>query len=463
MKKYKIGYTQGTYDLFHIGHLNLLENAKKQCEYLIVGVNKDNLVKEYKNKIPIIPEEERKRIIEALSIVDEVILVDTLDKIEILKKKHFDIIFVGDDWKNNNRWLKTKEELKKYNIPVVFLPHTDGISTTIINKKIISHKSDLISIIIPIYKVEKYLAKCIESVLNQTYQNLEIILVDDGSPDNCPKICDEYAKKDNRIKVIHKKNGGISDARNIGIEMSTGKYLSLIYGDDYIDENMIEELYKDIIKTKADISMCSFYKVYPQKIEKLKINLSSKIIIGLEKYHTLYNDYSGVIKVAWNKLYNKNVFNKIRYPKGVIMEDAYVLTDILKTVDKISYIDKPLYYYVQREDSIMHQFNLKRLDSLLHYERKIQFCLDNKFNDILAQVKLQYIKALTNSIIPGLYSINEFNKAKELITKSKILAQEIQHENIFSNKDKIQIKLISISPTIYVKIKKIVRRIKNEN
>lgn len=140
MKKYKIGYTQGTYDLFHIGHLNLLENAKKQCEYLIVGVNTDELVKEYKEKTPTIPVYERKRIIEALSVVDEVIITDTLDKVEILKDKKFDVVFIGDDWKNSNRWQNTIIELEKYNIPVVFLPHTSGISTTIINEKINDNK-----------------------------------------------------------------------------------------------------------------------------------------------------------------------------------------------------------------------------------------------------------------------------------------------------------------------------------
>ena len=102
----------------------------------------------------------------------------------------------------------------------------------------------LISVIIPVYKVEKYLNKCVDSVLNQTYKNLEIILVDDGSPDKCPEICDEYAKKDDRIKIIHKQNGGLSDARNVGIEKSTGEYITFIDSDDYVDSNYIEQLYK---------------------------------------------------------------------------------------------------------------------------------------------------------------------------------------------------------------------------
>lgn len=130
MKKYKIGYTQGCYDMFHIGHLNLLNNAKKQCEYLIVGVNSDELVQNYKNKIPVISENDRAEIIRNIKSVDECIIVDTLDKEEILKKIKFNAIFIGDDWKDNKRWNETKENLKKYNVDVVFLPHTDGISST---------------------------------------------------------------------------------------------------------------------------------------------------------------------------------------------------------------------------------------------------------------------------------------------------------------------------------------------
>ncbi len=131
-----IGYTQGTYDLFHKGHLNLIENAKKQCDYLIVGINSDRLVQEYKNKIPIYSESDRLSIVNGLKAVDEVVLCDTLDKMASWKKFHFHKIFIGDDWKGNPRWEKTAEELKKINVETIFLPHTDGISSTMIKQKI---------------------------------------------------------------------------------------------------------------------------------------------------------------------------------------------------------------------------------------------------------------------------------------------------------------------------------------
>lgn len=136
MGKYNIGYTQGTFDLFHIGHLNLINNAKKHCDYLIVGVNSDDLVMQYKSKKTTINEQDRAAIVNAIKGVDKVIITKTLDKKAIRNQMRFDAIFIGDDWKGNERWKKTEEELKEFNTDVVYLPHTDGISTTKINEMI---------------------------------------------------------------------------------------------------------------------------------------------------------------------------------------------------------------------------------------------------------------------------------------------------------------------------------------
>lgn len=134
-KKIKIGYTQGCFDMFHVGHLNLLNNAKKQCEHLIVGVNSDALMESYKHKAPVIREEYRKLIVENIKAVDEVYLVDTLDKLEILEKIPFDAIFIGDDWKGSKRWTETQESLKARNVEVVFLPYTKDVSSTQLRTK----------------------------------------------------------------------------------------------------------------------------------------------------------------------------------------------------------------------------------------------------------------------------------------------------------------------------------------
>lgn len=132
MKKYKIGYTQGVYDMFHIGHLNLINRAKEQCDYLIVGVNSDELVKTYKNKEPVIHEQERAEIVRNLKAVDECIIVDTLDKLKIHQELGFNAVFIGDDWYGNPRWMQTKVDLAKIGADVVFLPHTEGVSSTIL-------------------------------------------------------------------------------------------------------------------------------------------------------------------------------------------------------------------------------------------------------------------------------------------------------------------------------------------
>lgn len=135
MKKYKIGYTQGVYDMFHIGHLNLINRAKEQCDCLIVGINSDNLVESYKHKKTVIKENDRAEIVRNLKAVDECIIVNTLEKTEILQQIHFDAIFIGSDWYGNPRWVQTKEELAKYGVDVVFLPHTEGVSSTILRPK----------------------------------------------------------------------------------------------------------------------------------------------------------------------------------------------------------------------------------------------------------------------------------------------------------------------------------------
>ena len=219
---------------------------------------------------------------------------------------------------------------------------------------------DLISIIVPIYNVEQYLEKCIESILNQTYQNLEIILVEDGSSDRCGKICDEYAQKDKRIKVIHKENGGLSDARNVGIKSATGTLIGFVDSDDYIAENMYEMLYNDLKKYDADIAICDFQKVaeneniladlIPQKEEAVRI---------LDKKDALYLLIEGneIKTAAWNKLYKTCLFIDIEYPKGRVIEDRATTYRLFDKANTIVMNKKVGYFYVQREESIYHQVN----------------------------------------------------------------------------------------------------------
>ena len=214
-------------------------------------------------------------------------------------------------------------------------------------------KNDLISIIIPVYKVEKYLEKCIESVLKQTYTNLQIILVDDGSPDNCGKICDEYAKKDSRIEVIHKINGGLSDARNVGIAKAKGKYIGFVDSDDYIKEDMYEILINLIKEYDADVSICNLYDVIEGKeyIRNKENGIKEYNRIDILKEVLLDKN---IQSYAWNKLYKKELFNEIKYPIGKKYEDIGTTFYIFEKCNKVVVTSEPEYYYLKRADSLVN-------------------------------------------------------------------------------------------------------------
>ena len=217
-----------------------------------------------------------------------------------------------------------------------------------------SMKNGLISIIVPVYKVEKYLCKCVDSILSQTYKNIEVILVDDGSPDLCGKICDSYLKKDNRVKVIHKSNGGLSSARNAGIEIAKGEYIGFVDADDYIDSRMYEILHSAITKESADMAVCELVMVdeFGKYIEEKK-ELHNDIITGNEKYNIMFLKWHFI--VAWNKLYSRHIFDNLKYEVGKIHEDEFIIHKILGKCKRIVTVQDELYYYVQRNDSIMGQ------------------------------------------------------------------------------------------------------------
>ena len=211
----------------------------------------------------------------------------------------------------------------------------------------------LISVIVPCYKVEKYLSKCVDSILKQTYKNLEIWLVDDGSPDRCGQICDDFSKKDYRIKVIHKENGGLSDARNTAVEVANGEWISFIDSDDYVAENYFEQLY---FLAKEYNCQCSVVQALPFEdgtspsvpIEKKRIDvLSAQEAIAHMFYQTLLDTS------AWNKLYHRSLFKTgIRYPKGFLFEDNPTTYRLLSLCKHIAVCQQKLYYYRIRYDSI---------------------------------------------------------------------------------------------------------------
>lgn len=210
---------------------------------------------------------------------------------------------------------------------------------------------DLISIIVPVYNVEKYIHECVDSIINQTYKNIEIILVDDGSPDNCGKICDEYAEKDSRIKVIHKENGGLSDARNCGIDAASGEWLMFVDSDDYIESDMAQKLLDAAKKENADMAVCSVTLFKDNKRYTPDTYFSPEhTVSGIQLLKEKWLNVQFVI--ACNKIYRKELFEGIRYPVGKFHEDEFVIHYLLYKSQKVSIIEDKLYNYRQNEKSI---------------------------------------------------------------------------------------------------------------
>jgi len=246
-----------------------------------------------------------------------------------------------------------------------------------------------ISIIVPIYKVEAYLEKCILSVINQTYQNIEILLIDDGSPDNSGKICDDYALKDSRIKVVHKTNGGLSDARNAGIDIATGDFFVFVDSDDFLHPEMCASLLLNLKEGDADIAVCSFLEVRDHNDVPDNNDFKTLTISNMEALELFFTFSSINMTVVWNKLYKRQLFDALRFPVDSIREDEATLYQLIHQSKRISITTRFLYYYFQREDSFVHIKTVKKEICLADtFEERLHYFKEN------AELKDIYLLAL---------------------------------------------------------------------
>ena len=213
-----------------------------------------------------------------------------------------------------------------------------------------------ISVIIPVYKVESYLSKCLDSVLNQTHKNLEIILVDDGSPDHCGEICDNYAARDNRIQVIHKSNGGVSSARNAGLAVATGEWIGWVDSDDWIEPDMYEYLLKGVLENKADIAVCSRYEEFPDQ-QKFK-GWKQKELLDTEKALELLLRNQAMQNYLWDKLWRRELFNGLTFPEGKTFEDVMIMHHLFARAHRVVCLPLAKYHYLQHPDSIVGNSSL---------------------------------------------------------------------------------------------------------
>lgn len=289
--------------------------------------------------------------------------------------------------------------------------------------------NELVSIIVPIYKVEEYLEECIDSLIAQTYTNLEIILVDDGSPDRCPEICEKYALIDSRIKVIHKQNGGLSDARNCGINEAKGEYIAFVDSDDLVAPRYVEYMYKSCKEMHTKIAACTYNKFYSS--EKICRNIGEYqldcIMKGKELIKQIY--YGNMPKIsftAWNKLYKKDLFSSdIRYPLGRIYEDTHVTYKLFLKSNNIAIIKNCLYYYRIRESSIMTQgFSYKKFqDALIANSSVVNEIINFGEIELLQLASAYYLKNTIVSYYKDIKKINkkERKKAKRCLSNNYCL------------------------------------------
>lgn len=248
----------------------------------------------------------------------------------------------------------------------------------------------LVSAIVPVYKVEEYLNQCIESIVNQTYKNIEIILVDDGSPDNCPAICDVWCKKDKRIKVVHKKNGGLSDARNAGMRVATGEYFVFIDSDDTVSSEYIEKMMCIMQQENADIVECGVNYISEEGnlLRKRGCSVERKKYTRMEALKELVYERE-IYQTVWNKLYKKSVIENINFIVGKCNEDEFWTFRVFDRAQTIVAISDVLYYYLQRKSSIMGVgYTLKRLDGLQARVQRTEYL--QKYDE-LADFTREYI------------------------------------------------------------------------
>ncbi|MBR3241542.1 MAG: glycosyltransferase [Parasporobacterium sp.] len=273
-----------------------------------------------------------------------------------------------------------------------------------------SANSNLISIIVPVYKVPQYLDRCVESIIGQTYDNLEIILVDDGSPDNCPAMCDSWAGKDSRIRVVHKENGGLSDARNAGLEIAAGELIGFVDSDDWIAPEMYERLKKALDNDQSDIAACTVEMVWKDGTPDSILTVRENCVLERIEAQLALMKETKLKQPVWYKLYRKSVVAGIPFEKGKLHEDVYWSYQVVGNAKRVSVIDYVGYFYWQRSGSIMgNNYSLKRLDSIEAIERRYKY-IAREFPELEKTAKRSIIE---NCIYHGQMALKYLSKEEQ--------------------------------------------------
>lgn len=310
----------------------------------------------------------------------------------------------------------------------------------------------VVSIVVSVYNVERYLAECIESILKQTYRNIEILLIDDGSLDNSGKICDNYAEKDSRIKVIHKENGGASSARNVGLEEAKGEFVMFIDGDDFVDEHYIEKMYNNSQKNNSDLVFCGYWKYIDGKNEQAQENLPKSIDVNIKnkafiKFFSAFISYkNNIMGCCWRILYKKKILKDVRFNEQIrIAEDLLFVLQVILKANTLSFISEGLYFYRQNSQSVLHNYknNYLKNQTVLYYEiKEIYSFINNKslidcygcrlcYESIVNELKFKQescrknINAIRKSKLYQYFSIKNILRRENCIETLKMLIRWI--------------------------------------
>lgn len=319
---------------------------------------------------------------------------------------------------------------------------------------------DLISVIIPVYNVEEYLCRCVDSVLDQTYRNTEILLVDDGSPDNCPAICDEYARQDARVRVLHQENKGLSGARNAGIDVAKGQWLAFVDSDDYLAPDFLERLLEACERTGSDLSVCRWEYVRGEKIPEHGTG-ETRVYTGREMLANLYLPDGAYFVVAWNKLYRRELFEEIRYPLGRIHEDEATTYRIYDKVRKAAYVDRSLYGYFVTPVSITRGFNPRRMDWVTAVGERIDFFEEKGYRELM----VPGLQALADGSIDIYFGMRDRlpgseEQQEEIQTLIREGLRRVKKYGKFPLRTEIGYRLFLACPGLY---RRLLNRVKSEN
>lgn len=321
-----------------------------------------------------------------------------------------------------------------------------------------------ISVIVPVYKVEPYLRKCVDSIRTQTYSNLEIILVDDGSPDGCPSICDDYAAKDPRVKVIHKKNGGLSDARNAGLDICSGDYIAFVDSDDWIEPTMYESLLSNLKYFDADMAFGGVADELEEEgnVCTLKVSDYGNDVFCEDNQSAMKRYFHGSW-AAWDKLYKAFLFDEIRFPVGEINEDEAIVLQLLEKCNRVCYTNEVLYHYMKRVNSnsiTTAAFSEKKLDWVKHCRENYAYICENH-PELILDAAMRYRNSILWALSEMALSDKDFGDQVKLLKqqmRKNMLAffkSEFKHPQ-----DRIRLFLLLTLPYIvYKKLLKVKRKL----